>query len=724
MMGTPGTERGMAPLPWLTGIVLGAAVVMTAPVEAATLNNWQFDAATQQLVITLPKGVTPQYHLAAEPARIVVDLPNTEVGAVPMQQSYSGAVRQIRIAQFQPGLARIVLELSPEAVLAPGQVELQQLAGSDGNTQRWALRPLLVTDTPNSTIAQSSSSPEPGVASPVSPSATTPPAVAAPAPVASTPETVSVPSAPNPAPTDATEVAQPVTPSEVAAAPSLDSPASAASADATDSLGSTEDENSDALPPLEPGAVEIPIQMEAAAEPETVSEPTVSESNGAPTESVAVAEPAAPTVATAPELPTPSPLPPASSNPAPVVPAPTAAVSAPLPVDFSRPPELATGTAASLALPSVGQAAINTPTASSTPSSGTLSFPRPTASGVSVPSINTVNTVMAETPAAGSTAENRTTQPNGDPSSARQPADSQRSDSQSAANPLPVQPAPAAPLPSAPGPAPTAAMPSGQPIPAQPQPAATASPSDSVIPFGQPLVSSPSATATNSALTSPAPTPPNSANNANDTIPFGQPIPSKQPDAAPLGIPVIPFGQPLPAPQSSINSLPEAASKSAAVVPSGTVLKLRYAGESALSLAEQPSRPEVLLLEQSVHDQAGNLVFPAGSPVIGRFETNETGSQFIAQAVQVQGQNITLSAQSEQLTGGRQIQQNGLLRNSAIGAVAGTLLGAVSGIGLIPAVIAGAATSAATTYVTSPEAAAVIQPNQVVEVRLMQDLVQ
>jgi hypothetical protein len=704
-MKTPGTERAIAPLPWMGGIALGAIVVMTASVQAATLNNWQFDPGTQQLVITLPKGVTPQYHLAAEPARIVVDLPNTDVGTVPMQQSYSGAVRQIRIAQFQPGLARIVLELSPEAVLAPGQVELQQLDGSDGNTQRWALRPLLVTDTPSPTVAQSPVS-ENATISPVRPSAPIPSGAAS-APVAPTPAIVSVSPAPSPAPTGSAEVAQPAaSPDESATAPSSNN---------------SENNTNHALPPLEPGAVEIPVQIEA-------STPESEIASAEPTE--VAAETPTPTVATVPQLsappslPAPAPINPAPANPIPVTPAPTAAVSAPLPVDFSRPPEPATGNAASLALPSVGQAVINPPTAPA-PSSGTLSFPRPTASGVSVPPINTV---VAENPAAELPTDNSAAASATDETPTTQPNAEQSSDSPPSASPLPSAAPTASPVPSAPPP--TAAIPSAQPIPAQPAP--TAPPSDSVIPFGQPLATSPSTPASpgaSSAPTAPVPagnTAPTAPVPSNDAIPFGQPIPTPQPSApATREIPVIQFGQPLPGPQSSINSLPETARKpAAAVIPSGTVLKLRYAGESALSLAEQVSRQEVLLLEQSVHDQAGNLVFPAGSPVIGRFETSETGSQFIAQAVQVQGQNVVLSAQSEQLAGERQIRQNGLLRNSAIGAVAGTLLGAVTGVGLIPAVIAGAATSAATTYVTSPEAAAVIQPNQVVEVRLTQDLVQ
>ncbi|HEY9660430.1 MAG TPA: hypothetical protein V6C65_18410, partial [Allocoleopsis sp.] len=87
----------------------------------------------------------------------------------------------------------------------------------------------------------------------------------------------------------------------------------------------------------------------------------------------------------------------------------------------------------------------------------------------------------------------------------------------------------------------------------------------------------------------------------------------------------------------------------------------------------------------------------------------------------LQGRNVMLHAQSDTLSSDRELSQNNLLQNSALGVAAGLVLGGITGIGLIPAIAAGAATSAATTYVTAPQAT-LIQPNQVVEVRLMEDL--
>jgi len=106
----------------IAAILAVAADTLGLSGQAASLTHWTFDPAANQLEITVKDGTTPHYFLMAQPARIVVDLPDTAVGNVSTQQTYSGAIRQIRVSQFQPGLTRIVMEISPDVSLAPGQV--------------------------------------------------------------------------------------------------------------------------------------------------------------------------------------------------------------------------------------------------------------------------------------------------------------------------------------------------------------------------------------------------------------------------------------------------------------------------------------------------------------------------------------------------------------------------------------------------------------------------
>ena len=426
------------------GLALGlgagaiATVAVVTPAQAAALTQWRFDPVSQQLEVTIPPGTTPRYFLLAQPTRIVMDLPNIDMGAVSEQETYQGAVRQIRVSQFQPGLTRIVLELSPDAVLAPGQVQLQQLTATSNASARWALRPLF----------------ESGSGEIAANSATAP---ASPAPVS-----------PSPASADLPNDLQGRSPSALLTT-------------APASVGSTPALAVNATPP------------------------------------------------------TPAPSPSGVAS------------------DWQIPP----------ALP-------------------------PALPQTSSPSMVTVPPLSAA----------------------------------AAIQPAPIQPAPT-------------------------QPAA-------------PALIQPPTIAT-------APSNPN------------------------------------------------------LLLPSGTALNLRYPRQTALTLNPETPWQEVLVLDQSVLDFAGNVVFPAESQVIGRFETSSRGSQFVAQAISLNGRNLRLDAESANLGGDRQVSERNLIRNSALGAIGVTVLGVLTGgIGLL-GLAAGAATGAATTYVTAPQPAT-IQPNQIVEVRLTRDI--
>lgn len=147
----------------------------------------------------------------------------------------------------------------------------------------------------------------------------------------------------------------------------------------------------------------------------------------------------------------------------------------------------------------------------------------------------------------------------------------------------------------------------------------------------------------------------------------------------------------------------------------------RYPGQVPLTLSGDRPWQEVLVLTEPVRDSSGRVVFPAGSQLLGRFETNREGSRFVAQAISVDGRNQRLEARSDRLSGDRRVSENDIVRNSAIGAGGALLLGLLTGgIGLVGLAV-GAGAGAATTYFTAPQPATVF-PNQVIEVRLTQDL--
>ena len=161
---------------------LTAAIVLliSAPVTAAPLTSWRYDAGANQLEVIVPAGVTPRYSLLTQPTRIVLDLPNTQMGAVDPRGSYSGAVREIRVTQFQPNVARIVLELSPNITLSDPQVQLQQVEDSDqtvgrfaARSVRWTLRPILAARPPSANTQAVFNSLRPIQTAPIAQTATT-----------------------------------------------------------------------------------------------------------------------------------------------------------------------------------------------------------------------------------------------------------------------------------------------------------------------------------------------------------------------------------------------------------------------------------------------------------------------------------------------------------------------------------------------------------------------
>lgn len=123
-------------------VILGAAI---APAQAnPILTKWTFEPSTNFLEISLTGDTKPRYYLMARPARVVLDLPGTTLGTGRILGDYPGAVRRVQVSQPEPELTRLVLELAPDAVLAPEQVALKLLEGNvEPNRFRWALQPLI-----------------------------------------------------------------------------------------------------------------------------------------------------------------------------------------------------------------------------------------------------------------------------------------------------------------------------------------------------------------------------------------------------------------------------------------------------------------------------------------------------------------------------------------------------------------------------------------------------
>lgn len=103
--------------------------------EAARLLSWRFDENRNQLAFTTDDGVQPKAQLIFNPTRLVIDLPDTELGRQTVNRSGRGAIREVRIGQFDSETTRIVVELEEGYTLNPQQVQFRGVSPNQWSVQ-------------------------------------------------------------------------------------------------------------------------------------------------------------------------------------------------------------------------------------------------------------------------------------------------------------------------------------------------------------------------------------------------------------------------------------------------------------------------------------------------------------------------------------------------------------------------------------------------------------
>ncbi|MBD2100531.1 N-acetylmuramoyl-L-alanine amidase [Leptolyngbya sp. FACHB-261] len=128
--------------PWLLkappvcfAISILSTLVWLPKAWAGQLQSWQFDPNQSRLEVVTDTNVQPQVVLIANPTRIVMDLPGTILPSSAITRAVGGAVREIRVAQFDGSTTRLVIELDPRINLAPTQIQVQAAAAN-----RWIIQ--------------------------------------------------------------------------------------------------------------------------------------------------------------------------------------------------------------------------------------------------------------------------------------------------------------------------------------------------------------------------------------------------------------------------------------------------------------------------------------------------------------------------------------------------------------------------------------------------------
>jgi len=126
-----------------TGVSIGSSWLLGGSeliLAQVSLSQWQFNPETYQLQLTTESRVSSENIFQLQnPTRLVIDLPDTTFNQPSVYKNYSGLVKEIRIAQFQPETTRIVLELSPDARLMSEGVTVEPIEIEKG--KQWQITP-------------------------------------------------------------------------------------------------------------------------------------------------------------------------------------------------------------------------------------------------------------------------------------------------------------------------------------------------------------------------------------------------------------------------------------------------------------------------------------------------------------------------------------------------------------------------------------------------------
>ncbi|AKG22848.1 N-acetylmuramoyl-L-alanine amidase [Calothrix sp. 336/3] len=122
-------------LHWLLTATCISIVLYASPSQAAQLQSWRFDRNLNRLEISTVGDVQPQAQLVFNPTRLVIDLPNTRFGRSQVTETVGGAIRAVRIGQFDEQTTRVVVELTPGYNIDPKQIKFVGITPS-----RWTIQ--------------------------------------------------------------------------------------------------------------------------------------------------------------------------------------------------------------------------------------------------------------------------------------------------------------------------------------------------------------------------------------------------------------------------------------------------------------------------------------------------------------------------------------------------------------------------------------------------------
>jgi beta-lactamase class A len=104
-------------LSWLFGSI--GAVLLSSPVQAASLTSWDFSPKLNQLYFRTDATVQPQVQLVFNPTRLVIDLPGiTLKKPETVRRRFGATVEEVRIGLVDDRTTRLVIAFAPGYTIA------------------------------------------------------------------------------------------------------------------------------------------------------------------------------------------------------------------------------------------------------------------------------------------------------------------------------------------------------------------------------------------------------------------------------------------------------------------------------------------------------------------------------------------------------------------------------------------------------------------------------
>jgi N-acetylmuramoyl-L-alanine amidase len=124
-------------LSWLIPLIGLSVLSVSEAAWAGKLTYWKFDKVHGRIELITDEGVQPQATLLSNPARVVLDLPNTSVqkSKRKKKRNVTKYIQEVRVGQFDRDTTRFVIELSPQFTVRARDVKIRNLSPN-----RWFLQ--------------------------------------------------------------------------------------------------------------------------------------------------------------------------------------------------------------------------------------------------------------------------------------------------------------------------------------------------------------------------------------------------------------------------------------------------------------------------------------------------------------------------------------------------------------------------------------------------------